>query len=473
MLINIVSFVSTAVTLVNKARKEAQKSRQITCSFKAISSASKQNLPSTTRKNFPASNTSAESSANKGTSELANTVAVHHMSPARNPRKNSIIQAVSGAIDSTATRKKHATEITIKVDVHHIQARPEEGSSCEGQSTKERKRYHETNPRLSNESTSSVWRVECNHKEEASEEKTTCESQSQKEKRSHETSTRLGGDMSTPSVWEAESNHKEKTLNERTPCESQSTKEKKSAQERANPIGNNESGPSAWRAETNLKEESPDDITSCKSQTPKETKRKTKHSAGKNPVRKNESDLSSGCLRVVQKMSKETVKNASQDQSPRKLFLPRESSCGLNSIEVQNPQYSAHLQEITLDEEQEDLVEHQSLSSSNKCDPHQPPMISFSNASHGRQIMAIQHRTSRSIKQPKFLVVGIFSLVNFVLYGISFIVKTKYAFAPQSVGEDIFAVSNFVTLSILFVNPFLYGLLSKEIRTDVKKLICG
>lgn len=71
----------------------------------------------------------------------------------------------------------------------------------------------------------------------------------------------------------------------------------------------------------------------------------------------------------------------------------------------------------------------------------------------------------------KVLIIAIFCACFVLLCGPTFIVKSWYAMDPDSVQEEAFNISTILSLLNSLINPFLYGLLSKEIRSDIKKLL--
>jgi len=211
----------------------------------------------------------------------------------------------------------------------------------------------------------------------------------------------------------------------------------------------------------------------------------TKYINGKKPRRNSAIDPQE-VVQNLEKSTKEAREDASQgnDHFPRILFVAEAEltskgiPCGLNGANVRiNVVSPVHLQKKESDEDEQDEVEHQS---SDTYDQHQEAAISLNislsnQVSHSRQVITRQQPASRRprFKQPKFLFVGIFSLVNIVLYGVGFTVRTKYAFSPQSVSEDTFVISNTASISNLLINPFLCGLLSDEIITYVRnKMLC-
>lgn len=76
------------------------------------------------------------------------------------------------------------------------------------------------------------------------------------------------------------------------------------------------------------------------------------------------------------------------------------------------------------------------------------------------------------ISRHKVLLVAIFCASFVLLCGPTFFVKSWYALQPLSVPEIAFSISSLISFVNLVINPFLYGLLSQEIRSDIRKLLC-
>jgi len=89
-----------------------------------------------------------------------------------------------------------------------------------------------------------------------------------------------------------------------------------------------------------------------------------------------------------------------------------------------------------------------------------------------QEMVSLQKPLQRPPKQPKLVFVIIFSILNILLYGIAFIVKSQQALSPESVSETALTIYSFVSVINLLINPFLYGLLCNEIRQELKELLC-
>jgi len=60
-----------------------------------------------------------------------------------------------------------------------------------------------------------------------------------------------------------------------------------------------------------------------------------------------------------------------------------------------------------------------------------------------------------------------------LLCGPSFFVRTIYSFNPNAVPRNAFLVALFMNTLNSFTNPFLYGFMSYDIRTEIRKLLCS
>jgi len=75
-------------------------------------------------------------------------------------------------------------------------------------------------------------------------------------------------------------------------------------------------------------------------------------------------------------------------------------------------------------------------------------------------------------KDLKMLILVLLFSSYAVLCGPSFFVKTIYAIIPSSVPDNAFLISSLMNTLNALTNPFLYGLMSNEIRTELRKLLC-